>query len=82
VRRIDLSRARLASSEDTRDNNRDIVLELIRFRQSVPRVGPVRFSARNGSTISIILEQPISERWIRARVSFQMVFPCRAIMGA
>jgi predicted NBD/HSP70 family sugar kinase len=65
VRRIDLSSAQLASSENARDNNRDIVLELIRFRQPVSRVELARFSGLQRSTISNIVEQLISERWIR-----------------
>ena len=65
VRRIDLSSAQLASSENARDINRDIVLELIRFRQPVSRVELARFSGLQPSTISIIVEQLINERWIR-----------------
>ncbi len=65
VRRIDLSSAQLASSENARDINRDIVLELIRFKQPVSRVELARFSGLQPSTISIIVEQLISERWVR-----------------
>jgi predicted NBD/HSP70 family sugar kinase len=65
VTRIDLSSAQLASSENARDINRDIVLELIRFRQPVSRVELARFSGLQPSTISIIVEQLISERWVR-----------------
>ena len=65
VRRIDLSTVQLASSENARDINRDIVLELIRFRQPVSRVELARFSGLQPSTISIIVEQLIGEGWIR-----------------
>src|SRR3984957_1673119 len=65
IRRIDLSSAQLASSENARDINRDIVLELIRFRQPVSRVELARFSGLQPSTISIIVEQLIGERWVR-----------------
>ena len=65
VRRIDLSFAQLASSENARDINRDIVLELIRFRQPVSRVELARFSGLQPSTISIIVEQLMSEGWVR-----------------
>lgn len=65
VRRIDLSSAQLASSENARDINRDIVLELIRFRQPVSRVELARFSGLQPSTVSIIVEQLIGEGWIR-----------------
>ena len=65
IRRIDLSSVQLASSENARDINRDIVLELIRFRQPVSRVELARFSGLQPSTISIIVEQLIGEGWIR-----------------
>jgi predicted NBD/HSP70 family sugar kinase/predicted transcriptional regulator len=65
IRRIDLSSAQLASSENARDINRDIVLELIRFKQPVSRVELARFSGLQPSTISIIVEQLIGEGWIR-----------------
>jgi predicted NBD/HSP70 family sugar kinase len=65
VRRIDLSSAHLASSENARDINRDIVLEIIRFRQPVSRVELARFSGLQPSTISIIVEQLIGEGWVR-----------------
>jgi predicted NBD/HSP70 family sugar kinase/predicted transcriptional regulator len=65
VRRIDLHSAQLASSENARDINRDIVLELIRFRQPVSRVELARFSGLQPSTVSIIVEMLISEGWVR-----------------
>jgi predicted NBD/HSP70 family sugar kinase len=65
VRQIDLSSAQLASSENARDINRDIILELIRFRQPVSRVELARFSGLQPSTVSIIVEQLIGEQWIR-----------------
>ena len=65
VRRIDLSSVQLASSENARDINRDIVLEIIRYRQPVSRVELARFSGLQPSTISIIVEQLIGEGWIR-----------------
>jgi predicted NBD/HSP70 family sugar kinase len=65
VRRIDLSSAQLASSESIRDNNRDIVLELIRFRQPIARASLARLSGLQPSTISVIVEQLIEEGWVR-----------------
>jgi len=65
VRRIDLSSAQLASSENARDINRDIVLEIIRFRQPLSRVELARFSGLQPSTISIIVQQLMEEGWIR-----------------
>jgi transcriptional regulator of PTS gene len=65
VRRIDLSSAQLASSESARDINRDIVLELIRFRQPIARARLARLSGLRPSTISAIVEQLIAEGWVR-----------------
>lgn len=65
VRRIDLSSAQLASSENARHINRDIVLEIIRFRQPLSRVELARYSGLQPSTISTIVEQLIGEGWIR-----------------
>src|ERR1700723_2593583 len=65
VRRIDLHSAQLASSENARDINRDIVLELIRFRQPVSRVELARFSGLQPSTVSIIAEMLMNEGWGR-----------------
>ena len=65
IRRIDLSSAQLGSSEIARDINRDIVLELIRFRQPVARASLSRLSGLRPSTISAIVEQLIQEGWVR-----------------
>jgi predicted NBD/HSP70 family sugar kinase len=65
VRNIDLSSAQLGSSEIARDINRDIVLELIRFRQPVSRVDLSRLSGLQPSTISAIVEELIEEKWIK-----------------
>jgi predicted NBD/HSP70 family sugar kinase len=64
IRRIDLSSAQLASSESARDINRDIVLEIIRFRQPISRAELARVSGLQPSTISTIVEQLIGEGWI------------------
>ncbi|WP_213804406.1 ROK family protein [Granulicella sp. dw_53] len=64
VRRIDLSSAQLATSESARDINRDIILELIRFRQPVARASLSRLSGLRPSTISAIVEQLIEENWV------------------
>ncbi len=65
VRRIDLSSAQVASSGTARDINRDILLELIRFRQPVSRVELARFSGLQPSTVSEIVEQLLGEGWVR-----------------
>jgi len=65
MRRIDLTRAELASSETARRINRDIVLELVRARQPISRADLARYSGLQRSTVSQIIEQLIEERWIR-----------------
>jgi len=60
----DASRPQTASSEDVRDINRRIVLNLIRTRQPVSRADLARFSGMQRSTISIIVEQLLEERWV------------------
>ncbi len=64
IRRIDLAYVELASSEDARDVNRDIVLEIIRSRQPVARAELARSSGLQPSTISAIVEQLIREKWV------------------
>src|SRR6185437_8529182 len=64
IRRIDLAYVELASSENARDINRDIVLELIRSHQPVARADLSRLSGLQPSTVSAIVEQLLSERWI------------------
>jgi predicted NBD/HSP70 family sugar kinase len=60
----DATRPQTASSEDVRDINRRIVLNLIRTRQPVSRADLARLSGMQRSTISIIVEQLIQERWV------------------
>lgn len=60
----DATRPQTASSEDVRDINRRIVLNLIRTRQPVSRADLARMSGMQRSTISIIVEQLIRERWV------------------
>lgn len=54
----------VASSELTRDINRDLVLELIRSMQPISRVDLARASGLQPSTISSIVEQLLRERWV------------------
>lgn len=63
--RVDLASAPLASSETARDMNRDVVLELIRLHQPVSRADLSRLSGLQRSTVSLITEQLIRERWVR-----------------
>jgi len=65
IRRIDLAYVELASSEDARDVNRDIVLEIVRSRQPVSRADLARASGLQASTISSIVSQLISEKWVK-----------------
>jgi predicted NBD/HSP70 family sugar kinase len=64
IKRIDLAYVELASSENARDINRDIVLEIIRSRQPVARADLARASGLQPSTISAIVEQLIKEKWV------------------
>src|SRR5579859_2153861 len=59
------NRVQVASSEMTRDINRDVVLGRIRALQPVSRVDLARASGLQPSTVSSIVEQLLHERWIR-----------------
>ena len=61
---IDLERIQGASSEVVRDINRRIVLNLIRTRQPISRADLARVSGLQRSTISLIVEDLIEERWV------------------
>ena len=64
IRRIDLAYVELASSEVARDINRDVVLELIRTKQPIARADLSRWSGLQPSTVSLIVEQLLKEKWI------------------
>ncbi|HWF89172.1 MAG TPA: ROK family transcriptional regulator [Pyrinomonadaceae bacterium] len=64
MRRIDLSNFQVATSETARDINRRIVLNLIRTHQPISRADLARHSGLQRSTVSVIAEQLIRERWI------------------
>ena len=64
MRRIDLSNFQVATSETARDINRRIVLNLIRTHQPISRADLARHSGLQRSTVSVIAEQLIQERWI------------------
>ncbi len=55
----------MASSETARHMNRDVVLELIRMHQPISRADLSRLSGLQRSTVSLIAEQLIRERWVR-----------------
>jgi predicted NBD/HSP70 family sugar kinase len=64
MRKIDLTNFQVATSETARDINRRIVLNLIRRHQPVSRADLARHSGLQRSTVSVITEQLIDERWV------------------
>ena len=64
MRKIDLTDFQVATSETARDINRRIVLNLIRTHQPVSRADLARQSGLQRSTVSVITEQLIAERWV------------------
>src|SRR5947208_256417 len=64
MRKIDLTNFQVATSETARDINRRIVLNLIRTHQPVSRADLARHSGLQRSTVSVIAEQLIDERWV------------------
>jgi transcriptional regulator of PTS gene len=64
VRQIDLASVRTAPSDIAREINRDIILELVRFKQPLARADLARLSGLRPSTVSAIVEQLIREKWV------------------
>jgi len=64
MRRIDFTNTQVASSETARDINRGVLLNLIRRRQPISRADLARVSGLQRSTVSLITEQLIRERWV------------------
>jgi predicted NBD/HSP70 family sugar kinase len=64
MKRIDFTNNQVASSETTRGINRGVVLNLIRRRQPISRADLARISGLQRSTVSLITEQLIQERWV------------------
>lgn len=64
MRKIDLTDFRVATSGTARDINRRIVLNLIRKHQPLSRADLSRYSGLQRSTVSMITEQLITERWV------------------
>jgi predicted NBD/HSP70 family sugar kinase len=65
MQKVDLAYVQLASSEIARDINRDVILEVIRANQPISRAGLSRLSGLQRSTVSLIVNQLIEERWVR-----------------
>src|ERR1044071_563681 len=57
-------RRQAASSEVVRDINRSLVLNLIRTRQPISRADLARVSGLQRSTISLIVEDLVKDRWV------------------
>ena len=61
---INFTNTQVASSETARDINRGVVLNLIRRRQPISRADLARVSGLQRSTVSLITEQLIREKWV------------------
>src|ERR1700742_4815105 len=64
MRKIDLTNFRVATSETAPHINRRIVLNLIRSHHPISRADLARHSGLQRSTVSVITEQLIKERWV------------------
>lgn len=64
MRKIDLTSFNVATSETARNINRRILLDLIRTRQPVSRADLARLSGLQRSTISVITDQLVEEKWV------------------
>jgi predicted NBD/HSP70 family sugar kinase len=64
MKRIDFTNTQVASSQTARDINRGVVLNLIRRRQPISRADLARVSGLQRSTVSLITEQLVRERWV------------------
>lgn len=62
--RIDLSDLPVASSETARHLNRRVILNLIRDKQPISRADLARLSGLQRSTVSLITEGLIEDRWV------------------
>ena len=65
MRKIDLNNFQVATSGTARDINSRIMLNLVRKHQPLSRADLMRRSGLQRSTVSVITEQLISERWLR-----------------
>src|SRR5690242_8194708 len=64
MRRINFTNTQVASSQTARGINRGVVLNLIRRRQPISRADLARASGLQRSTVSLITEQLIREKWV------------------
>jgi DNA-binding MarR family transcriptional regulator len=64
MKRIDFTNTEVASSQTARNINRGVVLNLIRRLQPISRADLARVSGLQRSTVSLITEQLIQEKWV------------------
>jgi predicted NBD/HSP70 family sugar kinase len=64
MRKIDPTNFQVATSGTARDINRRIMLNLIRTHEPISRADLARHSGLQRSTVSVITEQLIKERWV------------------
>ncbi len=62
--RLNAGELPVASSETARHINRRIVLNLIRSRQPISRADLARFSGLQRSTVSLIIEELMADKWV------------------
>ena len=62
--RIDFTNTHVASSQTARDINRGVLLNLVRRWQPISRADLARVSGLQRSTVSLITEQLMQERWV------------------
>ena len=64
MRVLDSKPMRVATSEVARDINKRVVLNLIRTKQPISRADLARVSGLQRSTVSLIVEELVEERWV------------------
>lgn len=62
--RLNADEIPVASSETARHINRRIILNLVRNRQPISRADLARFSGLQRSTVSLIIEELIADKWV------------------
>ena len=65
MRKIDLNNFQVATNETVRDINSRIMLNLVRKHQPVSRADLMRYSGLQRSTVSVIAERLIADRWLK-----------------
>lgn len=64
MRTVNFTNTSVATSETARNINRGVVLNLIRRKQPISRADLARISGLQRSTVSLITEQLIREKWV------------------